>query len=131
VRNFRLIVDEQDDVVSMALVGELDMAEIEAFEGELERVEAGHPGTLVLDLSELVLIDSHGLSALLDAEARARAQGRRLVLVPPPDQVMQVFRITLLDQRFVWLDEDVSPSVFPEVSAAVGRLRRRVAEPAD
>src|SRR5262245_59966570 len=109
----------------MALVGELDMAEIEAFERELERIEAGTTASLVLDLSELVLIDSHGLSALLDVEARARAHGRQLVLVPPPEQVMQVFRITLLDQRFVWLDED-APSVAPELDAAVGRLRRRV-----
>jgi anti-anti-sigma factor len=130
VRNFRTVVDEQDDVVSMALIGELDMAEVEAFERELGRLEAAAPATLVLDLSDLVLIDSHGLSALLDAEARARAEGRELVLVPPPDQVMQVFRITLLDQRFVWLDADV-PSVVPELSDAVGRLRRRVAQPAD
>jgi anti-anti-sigma factor len=130
VRNFRLVVDEQDDVVSMALIGELDMAEIEGFEGELQRIEAANPATLVLDLSQVVLIDSHGLSALLDAEARARADDRALVLVPPPDPVMHVFRITLLDQRFVWLDAG-SGSVVPELSDAVGRLRRRVAEPAD
>jgi anti-sigma B factor antagonist len=127
MRNFRLVVDEQAAAVSMALIGELDMAEAEIFERELERIEENPPPLLVLDLSELVLIDSHGLSALLDAEARARDQGRRVVLVPPPDQVMQVFRITLLDQRFEWLDSE-TPA---EVGDAVGRLRRRVAEPAD
>ena len=127
MRNFRLVADEQADVVSMALIGELDMAEVEMFERELQRIEESPPALLMLDLSELVLIDSHGLSALLDAEARARDQGRRLVLVPPPDQVMQVFRITLLDQRFEWLDPEASA----DLGDAVGRLRRRVAEPAD
>ena len=66
-----------------------------------------------------------GLSALLDTETRARRDGRRLVLVPPPDPVMQVFRITLLDQRFEWHQSPDGDSDEP-VAEAVGRLRRRV-----
>src|SRR5262245_4603552 len=125
VRNFRLVVDELDGVTSVALVGELDMAEVGALEAELARVEEQHPALLVLDLSELSLVDSHGLSALLDTETRARRDGRRLVLVPPPDQVMQVFRITLLDQRFEWHSSSELEPGDPVVDA-VERLRRRV-----
>ena len=125
MRNFRLVVEELDDVASVALVGELDMAEIGALETELARLEEQRPALLVLDLSELSLVDSHGLSALLDTETRAQRDGRRLVLVPPPDQVMQVFRITLLDKRFEWHTSSESEPGDP-VADAVGRLRRRV-----
>src|SRR5262245_13616395 len=124
VRNFRLVVDEQDAVASVALVGELDMAEVGALENELVRLEEQRPALLVLDLSELSLVDSHGLSALLDTETRARRDGRRLVLVPPPDQVMQVFRITLLDKRFEW--QSAESEAGDSVADALERLRRRV-----
>jgi anti-sigma B factor antagonist len=124
VRNFRLVVDEVEGVSSVALVGELDMAEVGGLETELARLEGQQPSLLVLDLSELSLVDSHGLSALLDTETRARRDGRRLVLVPPPDAVMQVFRITLLDQRFEWRHSSEAESDDP-VAEAIGRLRRR------
>jgi anti-anti-sigma factor len=127
VRNFRLVVDEVDGISSVALVGELDMAEVGGLETELARLEGQQPSLLVLDLSELSLVDSHGLSALLDTETRARRDGRRLVLVPPPDPVMQVFRITLLDQRFEWHQSPDGDSDEP-VAEAVGRLRRRVGD---
>ena len=127
MRNFRLVVDELDGVACVALVGELDMAEIGTLETELARLEEQRPALLVLDLSELSLVDSHGLSALLDTETRARRDGRRLVVVPPPDQVMQVFRITLLDKRFEWHASSESEPGDP-VADALGRLHRRVGD---
>jgi anti-sigma B factor antagonist len=125
VRAFRLHVDRHGDVAAVACVGELDMAEVDNFEDELRRLEDGGPSSLVIDLSELTLIDSHGLSALLDADARARLAGRRLMLVPPSDPVMQVFRITLLDRRFEWTDPD-GPSLEGDLAAALQSLRASV-----
>ena len=125
MRAFRLHVDRHGDVAAVACVGELDMAEVDSFEDELRRLEDGGPSSLVIDLSELTLIDSHGLSALLDADARARVAGRRLMLVPPSDPVMQVFRITLLDRRFEWADPD-GPSLEGELAAALQNLRAAV-----
>ena len=104
----QILVDRQNSAVTLALLGELDMAEVDAFEDELRRIEQSHPPLIAIDLSALELIDSYGLSTLLDAEARAREAGRRLVLVPPPDQLMRVFRLTLLDRRFEWIDPAAS-----------------------
>jgi anti-anti-sigma factor len=114
-----LLTDVHGSTVAVALVGELDMAEVDSFEDELRRLEDSKPELLVVDLSELTLIDSHGLSALMQVDARSRAAQRRLVLAPPPEAVMQVFRITLLDRRFTWVDPGDSGS--PEV-AAIERL---------
>jgi anti-sigma B factor antagonist len=115
--------------VRLALTGELDMAEVGAFEGELRLVEQADPAVLLLDLSGLAVIDSHGLSALVDAEARARDRGRRLVLVPPADPVMQVFRITLLDRRFEWIGPDEHALLDDVLRAAVPSRPARGARP--
>jgi anti-anti-sigma factor len=125
----QMVVERGGDGVRMALSGELDMAEVGAFEDELRPLEQSRPAVLVLDLSGLVVIDSHGLSALLDAEARARDQGHRLVLVPPGDPVMQVFRITLLDRRFEWIEPPEPATVDGALRAAVSSLPARGVQP--
>jgi len=126
MRSFKLLVEEQAEAALVLLVGELDMTEVDALELELRRIEATNPELVVLDLSQLTLIDSHGLSALLDADARARSEGRRLVLVPPPDAIMHVFRITLLDRRFEWADPR-SAALRQDFVEALLRLRSRAA----
>jgi anti-anti-sigma factor len=49
-------------------------------------------------------MDSSGLRALLAADARAREQGRRLVLVRGDERVQRVLRITRLDERLEIVD---------------------------
>jgi anti-anti-sigma factor len=44
-------------------------------------------------------MDSTGLRIVLSADARARAAGRRFVLVRGNDMVQRVLRITRLDER--------------------------------
>ena len=39
------------------------------------------------------------------ADAGARREGRRLVIVPGPEAVQSVFRKTLLDQRLDFIEE--------------------------
>ena len=121
-----MLVDRQNSAVTLALLGELDMAEVDAFEDELRRIEQSRPPLIAIDLSALELIDSYGLSTLLDAEARAREAGRRLVLVPPPDQLMRVFRLTLLDRRFEWIDP--AAGLETDLAASLDRVRARAAE---
>jgi anti-sigma B factor antagonist len=118
MRELEMVVEEVGGGARLTLTGELDMAEVDAFEDELRLVEQSDPAVLVLDLSGLVVIDSHGLSALLDTEARARQHRRRLVLVPPADPVMRVFRITLLDRRFEWI-EPSEPAALDEALRAL------------
>jgi anti-anti-sigma factor len=46
---------------------------------------AGKPGDAILDLTEVTLLDSIGLGVVLKAVGRFQRQGKRLVLVAPPD----------------------------------------------
>jgi anti-anti-sigma factor len=92
----------------VALAGELDISSAARLQEELDRVEASRPETLLLDLRSLEFMDSTGLRLILGADARARDDGRRLVLVRGPEAVQRVFSITKLDERLTIVDD---PSV--------------------
>ena len=50
-------------------------------------------------------MDSTGLRAVVTADARARAQGRRLVIVRGPEAVHRIFSVTRLDERLHIIDD--------------------------
>ena len=79
--------------------GQLDLGTVDEFEAALASLEETSPPTIVIDLRELSFLDSTGLRSLLGADARARAHDRRLILIPGPDAVQRVFRLTLVDRR--------------------------------
>jgi len=103
--SLQIAVDEQSGSATMALAGELDMVESDRVARELLRLELSRPRRIVLDLSGLTFLDSHGLATLLDAADQSASLGCNLLLVAPPEPIMQLFRITLLDRRFQWTEK--------------------------
>jgi anti-sigma B factor antagonist len=100
-----LHLDQVGSTPRLKLRGELDMAEIERFEAALADLEQARPPEIVVDLTDLDFIDSSGLSALLDADARARHEQRRLLMTRPSESIMRMLRLTLLDRRFEWVSK--------------------------
>lgn len=94
-----------EDVVTVELRGELDISNAGRVEQELLQIEGDRPAALVLDLRGLNFMDSTGLRLVVAADARAREQGRRLVLVRGPDTVHRVFKITFVDKRLDFVDD--------------------------
>jgi len=90
-------------IVSVA--GELDLASSPRLSALLDRL-CSERAALVLDLTGCTFIDSTGLRTILGADARARRDGRRLVVIPGPPPVHRVFRIALLDQRLDFEEGD-------------------------
>jgi anti-sigma B factor antagonist len=101
---FDVTTTMRPDAVVVALSGELDLASAPRLEDELKRIEQNDPPVIVLDLQGLGFMDSSGLRSLLSADARAREQGRRLVLVRGDERVQRVLRITRLDERLEIVD---------------------------
>jgi anti-anti-sigma factor len=100
VSRIEVSTDRRDEgVVTVVLRGELDISNAGRVEQELLQIEGDGPTTLVLDLRGLEFMDSTGLRLVVAADARAREQGRRLVLVQGPDAVHRVFKITFVDKR--------------------------------
>lgn len=105
----RIETEDRPGVSVVALIGELDIAEVKTVGEALAAVENRRPQVLVLDLSGLTFIDSSGLRLVLEADMRARREARRLAVVPGPDAVHRVFLIALLDKRLEFVDEVPSP----------------------
>jgi anti-sigma B factor antagonist len=73
--------------------GELDLLTAPLLDEAL-RAAQGEAQLVVLDLRQLEFLDSTGVHLIVDATARARADGRRLVVVRGPALVDQVFGLT-------------------------------------
>ena len=100
--------EDRNGLVHVALVGELDLSTVAKVQEELRRVEASAPATVVVDLSKLTFLDSTGLRCIVTADERARADGRRIVIVRGPDAVQRVFAITRLEERLEMVDDAAS-----------------------
>jgi anti-anti-sigma factor len=79
---------------TLGLEGELDLASARRMEESLAAIEGEKPARLVVDLTRLAFIDSTGLRLLIQADARAREWGGRLVLRPGDTSVQKVFELT-------------------------------------
>lgn len=88
------------DVLVVAPLGRLDSAEAVAFEDNLmDAIDAGETQMLV-DFGGLDYISSAGLSVLLMAAKRVKAQGGRIALCGMNDHVRQVFEVSRFNVLF-------------------------------
>jgi anti-sigma B factor antagonist len=87
--------EREGDSITIALFGEIDLATVEQLVLAIRRAEETDVGRIVLDLSELSFLDSTGLSALLEANARSRQNGNRLTFIPSKHEaVTRVLALT-------------------------------------
>ncbi|HWH11876.1 MAG TPA: STAS domain-containing protein [Solirubrobacteraceae bacterium] len=98
LRRDRLQADDAEVVVP---VGELDIATAGELELGLELAATTGARRIVLDLRELLFIDSSGINAILEAYRRL---GDRLLVVQGPEHVQRVFALCGLDARLVFVD---------------------------
>lgn len=85
------------DEVRVAIAGELDIADYVPLDEELRRLEAQRPETLVIDIRDLTFLDSSGIRLMVEANLRAREDGRRLqVEVATAPQVERVIELVRL-----------------------------------
>jgi anti-anti-sigma regulatory factor len=82
-----------------------------SLEGELESSDG--PGRIVIDLRGLRFMDSTGLRLLVTADLRLRRDGRELALVPGPEAVHRVFRLALLEERLVFVEQGAGSGAPP------------------
>jgi anti-sigma B factor antagonist len=92
-------VDKQlsGGTIRIVMRGELDMETGPRAEEELRRAEDGGPPVIVLDLREVTFFDSTGLQLVLDADVRAREEGRTFIVNPgdgEPRRVLELAEVT-------------------------------------
>lgn len=89
----------KDNCVVVNLSGEIDLTCSDAVRKILLDTVVKTPLTLV-DLSDVRVIDSSGISSLLDGEQTAKRRGNKIELVNPSPQVLRVLRLAQLDRYF-------------------------------
>jgi anti-sigma B factor antagonist len=109
----RFATTERDVDATTAIVsvdGEIHVSTAPEFSGALSAtIESGRIH-LVLDLSDVMFIDSTGLSVLLNVLRRVTRAGGRMAVVCSNPTVLRLFEITRLDTTFD-LHADVEPAL--------------------
>lgn len=100
----RVSIDAQAQ--TLALVGELDMANAATLASELENLEANAGGEpITIDMRELEFIDSTGIAILVAAYRRAKAEGENRVrfIRSQATGVQRVMDVTGLEKELPFL----------------------------
>jgi anti-sigma B factor antagonist len=74
--------------------GELDLDTASQLDQELFAVREGGADRIVLDMRALTFMDSTGLRLVIRWDTDAREQGFAFAIVPGPEVVQRVFRLT-------------------------------------
>ena len=96
--------ERQDDLTLSVLSGELDIYTVAGFRQELDDLDPSEV-QLVVDLTDVTLLDSSGLGALVSLLNQARGQDGTLGLVCPHRRLRRIFEITGLRRAFVFGDD--------------------------
>jgi anti-anti-sigma factor len=98
------VEDGGDAGWTLALAGELDMANAATLSAELERAERD-AAKITIDLRELRFIDSTGIAVLVAAHRRLDGDDDRLRLIrSDADGVRRVLELTGLDRELPFVD---------------------------
>jgi anti-anti-sigma factor len=103
--NFQIETRSNGDAMLIAVGGELDLASSPALREELERAHSAGAELVILDLRELVFMDSTGLSVLVKAHQRAAESGRRFAVVRGGKQVERLLTLTGVAERLTVIDQ--------------------------
>jgi anti-anti-sigma factor len=88
-------------VTRISLGGEVDMGTVGRVRSFVEAECRGRSRKVVIDLSAVEFVDSHGLHFFAETHRTLTGEGRSLVFVAPPDLVWRTFVITGLDRLLV------------------------------
>jgi anti-anti-sigma factor len=99
VRLLEVRSERAGDSHVIALAGEFDLDSVARVERELKRAEATDARQIVLDLTGVAFMDSSGIRLILQALARSRQDGNRLMLSCAPGPVRRLFDLTDLTPR--------------------------------
>jgi anti-sigma B factor antagonist len=82
----------------MPIAGRIDASTVSQLREQLHSAVDGGSGVVVLDLSDVEMIDAIGLAMLVGTHSRALRAGRQIVLRDTPTRVHRVLVATGLDR---------------------------------
>jgi anti-sigma B factor antagonist len=95
-------------VTAITVCGDLDGDTAPHLMELVERVAAGRPAQVIIDLANVSFFGAAGVTALLRANDIITGAGGRLVLRSPSPQTQRIFAITAIDHLFQPATSDAS-----------------------
>jgi anti-sigma B factor antagonist len=92
---------DQGDRTTLVVRGELDALSAPELRPTVDQLVEQKCKDIVVDVSELDLIDSSGVAVLVSLYKRTRAHGGRMVVVGARNQPLAVFKLLRIDRVFV------------------------------
>lgn len=122
VGSLPFLLEHLDGLTILAVEGEIDAANIDAFEAILDVVAKANTDTVIVDLTNLEFMDVRGINAMARSRTMIESLGRSFVLRRPPPSVQRMLEV-------LGPDMPVEPNLPTEaVEAAAGQhLHRRQA----
>ena len=90
----------EGDVVRVEIKGQLDSMTAPDLRNSFEALAQERPKKVVLDLSELRLVDSSGIGAIVSLFKQVRAAGGAFEVVGVQGQPRSIFQVLRLDRVF-------------------------------
>ncbi len=103
----------ENTVVEVIFSGRVDVASREIVREALHRAVASAGQVVLVDFTNVALIDSSGLSALVSGLRAAREQGKDMALAGLNKRAQMVFSLTMMDKVF---------RIFPSAVEALEQL---------
>jgi anti-sigma B factor antagonist len=95
---FEISSATKEGPVKLVIEGELDAVSVSELRPDLEKLVKSKPGAVEVDLSQLRMVDSSGVGALVSLYKRVRAQGGNVTIKGLRDQPLAIFRLLRLDR---------------------------------
>jgi anti-sigma B factor antagonist len=100
----------KDGTTFLTIEGTLDALSVSDLRGELDKLVSARPKSVEVELSQLRMIDSSGVGALVSLYKRVRAKGGKVVLKGVRDQPLAIFQLLQLDRLMLRTDKTPPPS---------------------
>lgn len=98
---------EQDNLTVVKIEGVIKLGEsARQFSKYLQELLEKETNSVLIDMSEIDYVDSTGLGELVGYLQRFSAQGRRLALLRPHTRILNLLKLTKLDQVFQIFDDE-------------------------
>lgn len=93
-------VQRNNNATTLTVRGSLDINTAPQLAEEIDRIVAGRPGSVLVDLSALDLIDSSGVAALVKLYKGVRGAGGAITISGARDQPLSIFKLLKMDKVF-------------------------------
>jgi len=92
---------QQDNVTVVVIEGVIKLGEsAQLFSDYLNGLLEGDTGSVLIDMTGIDYVDSTGLGELVGYLQRFEGQGRRLALLRPQSRILNLLKLTKLDEVF-------------------------------